>query len=150
MDDRLYPLLNLAVFIEYTNPPATTNSFIYGNGSDGHKVMRQLLSSALDHCEFRKLLDGDLGTHSIRKGAATYGAKCGVSKDHIELRGRWRGPRKQVDTYIDVERAFPDALVATRLCGPNGASRCALSMVDWCTPVFRVEDMCKAIFKQCG
>ncbi|RHY19920.1 hypothetical protein DYB32_010143 [Aphanomyces invadans] len=99
-------------------------------------MVRSLLGVALDHCDFRKLVAGNLGTHSIRKGAATYCAKCGVSKDHIELRGRWSGHKKQVDTYIDIERSFPDAQVAARLCGPNGAARYILVENTWCNPSY--------------
>jgi hypothetical protein len=41
-------------------------------------------------------------------------------KDWITLRGRWRGKKAQVDTYIDVDVPFPDAKVASVLCGPRG------------------------------
>ncbi|RHY25694.1 hypothetical protein DYB32_008157 [Aphanomyces invadans] len=121
-EDIRRPLLCLAVYMETMMDPPDGDCFLYGNGNDGHRMVRSLLGVALDHCDFRKLVAGNLGTHSIRKGAATYCAKCGVSKDHIELRGRWRGHKKQVDTYIDIERSFPEAQEAARLCGLNGAA----------------------------
>ncbi|KAH9090707.1 hypothetical protein LEN26_018858 [Aphanomyces euteiches] len=141
MDDRLCPLLNLAIYLETQLTVMDSDSFLYGNGGDGHRNVRSLLSVALEHCDFNKIVAGNLGTHSIRKGAATHCAKCGVSKDHIELRGRWRGHKKQVDTYIDIERAFPDAQVAVRLCGPNGAARYSLINNSWCNASFLVNEI---------
>ncbi len=38
----------------------------------------------------------------------------------MNLCGRWRGKKKQVDTYIDVDQPYPDARVAAVLCGPRG------------------------------
>ncbi|KAG9404846.1 hypothetical protein AC1031_005057, partial [Aphanomyces cochlioides] len=136
MDDRLCPLLNLAVYIELLDLDKFDSSFIFGNGLDGDRSVRSLLGVALGSSNFRKLVAGNLGTHSIRKGAATYCAKCGLVKDHIELRGRWRGQKKQVDTYIDVERSYPDAKVASCLCGPSGPARYALIDNSWCTNEF--------------
>ncbi|KAH9092367.1 hypothetical protein LEN26_018452 [Aphanomyces euteiches] len=133
MDDRLCPLLNLAVYIELLDLDKFGSSFIFGNGLDGDRSVRSLLGVALESSNFRKLVAGNLGTHSIRKGAATYCAKCGLVKDHIELRGRWRGQKKQVDTYIDVERSYPDAKVASCLCGQSGPARYALIDNYWCT-----------------
>ena len=34
-------------------------------------------------------------------------------RDYIQFRGRWKGNKKQVDTYIDINRPFPDALLYT-------------------------------------
>ncbi|CAK4203199.1 unnamed protein product [Aphanomyces euteiches] len=139
MDDRLCPLLNLAVYIELLDLTKFDTTFLFGNGMDGDRGIRSLLSVALESSRFRKLVHGNLGTHSIRKGAATYCAKCGIAKDHIELRGRWRGQKKQVDTYIDVERSYPDAKVATCLCGPSGPVSYALIDKTWCTNAFLCE-----------
>lgn len=133
-DDRMCPLLNLAVFLELCPVDDLNTNFLFGNGMDGDRSIRALLARALEDSNFRKLGGGKLGTHSIRKGAATYCAKCGVSKDHVELRGRWRGQKRQVDTYIDIERAFPDAQVAARLCGPHGAVRYSLMENTWVSP----------------
>ncbi|CAK4569645.1 unnamed protein product [Aphanomyces euteiches] len=139
MDDLLCPLLNLAVYIELLDLTKFDTTFLFGNGMDGDRGIRSLLSVALESSRFRKLVHGNLGTHSIRKGAATYCAKCGIAKDHIELRGRWRGQKKQVDTYIDVERSYPDAKVATCLCGPSGPVSYALIDKTWCTNAFLCE-----------
>ena len=36
---------------------------------------------------------GGIGTHSLRKFPSTWAAEHGVSHDHIEIRGRWKGGR---------------------------------------------------------
>ena len=74
----------------------------------------------LDSDGFRPQISGKLGTHSFRKGAATYCSRCGMRKDHVNLRGRWHSSCEQVDTYIDVKRPYPDAVIAGCLCGPTG------------------------------
>ena len=57
-----------------------------------------------------------LGSHSLRKSAATQARKNGCSRDEVDLRGRWKKRKRQVDTYIDTEIPFPDAKVAAALC----------------------------------
>ncbi|ETN12610.1 hypothetical protein PPTG_08711 [Phytophthora nicotianae INRA-310] len=74
----------------------------------------------LDGPRFRKLKKGNLGTHSLRKGAATYGSRSGVSKDYINRRGRWRTRKSVVDVYIDNTLPYPDAMAAATLTGPLG------------------------------
>ena len=53
-----------------------------------------------------------LGTHSIRKFPATYARRNGCFRDDVDIRGRWKSNKRQVDTYIDVELPYPDAKVA--------------------------------------
>jgi hypothetical protein len=121
MDDRLCVLLNLAVYLELWGEIHTPeNTFVFGQGTDGDKNVRNLIQFAFECSEFKKLIGGNLGTHSMRKGPATYCARNGISKDVIEVRGRWRSSKRQVDTYIDVERPMPDTRVACCLCGPRG------------------------------
>jgi hypothetical protein len=62
------------------------------------------------------LLSG-LGSHSIRKFAATFARNCGVTKDEKDIRGRWKGVGRVSDVYDDVELPYPDAKVAEKLCG---------------------------------
>ncbi len=38
----------------------------------------------------------------------------------MNIRGRWRGKKQQVDTYIDINLPYPDARCASVLCGPQG------------------------------
>ncbi|KAG9397783.1 hypothetical protein AC1031_016633 [Aphanomyces cochlioides] len=64
-----------------------------------------------------------MGTHSLRKGAATYGSRSGLSKDFVNRRGRWRTRKAVVDTYIDNTQPYPDACAAAVLTGPQGPRR---------------------------
>ena len=68
----------------------------------------------------KDLVKGLLETHSFRKGPATYASRCGVARDIVNGRGRWRRNKKQVDVYIDIWLPYPDALIAGKLCGPAG------------------------------
>jgi hypothetical protein len=52
-----------------------------------------------------------IGTHSIRKFAASYAINNGCNRDEVDNRGRWKRQRRTVDTYIDVYLPFPDAKV---------------------------------------
>ena len=61
-------------------------------------------------------LSGLLGSHSIRKFAATHVRKCGISKDDKDIRGRWKGKGRVSDVYDDVELPYPDCKVAEKLC----------------------------------
>ncbi|KAI2492284.1 hypothetical protein MHU86_22256 [Fragilaria crotonensis] len=67
-----------------------------------------------DNGEAKSLL---LGSHSIRKYAATFARRCGVTKDEKDIRGRWKGTGRVSDVYDDVELPYPDAKVAEKLCG---------------------------------
>jgi hypothetical protein len=68
---------------------------------------------------------GKLGTHSLRKGPSAYAIWFGLLRDWISLHGRWRASKKQVDTYIDVDMPYPNAKVASILCGPWGPCKYA-------------------------
>jgi len=77
---------------------------------------------------------GKLGTHSLRKDPSTYASRFGLLIDWISLRGRWRTSKKQVDVHIDVDVPYPDAKVASVLCGPRGpckyATRAGVDLTD--------------------
>jgi hypothetical protein len=45
-----------------------------------------------------------LGSHSIRKYAATHARKCGCNKDEKDIRGRWKSKGRVSDVYDDVEK----------------------------------------------
>ncbi|KAG1703778.1 hypothetical protein DVH05_006792 [Phytophthora capsici] len=119
MDSRLCPLLNLAIHIE-TSPNVTSSEFIFGNSKDGDRVVRRFLEEIYKKPAFEKLKEGKLGTHSLRKGAATYCSRSGVSKDYVNRRGRWRTRKAVVDVYIDNTQPYPDACAAAVLSGPAG------------------------------
>ena len=59
---------------------------------------------------------GLLGSHSIRKFAATHSRRCGITKDEKDIRGRWKNRARVSDAYDDVELPYPDAKVANKLC----------------------------------
>ncbi|KAG9401589.1 hypothetical protein AC1031_009456 [Aphanomyces cochlioides] len=121
-DPHLCPLLKLAIHIEST-PGIANSEFLYGNPKDGDRVVRRALQQALDSDSFTKLKSGHVGTHSLRKGAATYGSRSGLTKDYVNRRGRWRTRKSMVDTYIDNTQPYPDACTAAVLTGPNGPCR---------------------------
>jgi hypothetical protein len=58
-----------------------------------------------------------LGSHSIRKYAAAFAQRCGVTKDEKDIRGCWKGAGRVSDVYDDVELPYQDAKVAEKLCG---------------------------------
>ncbi|KAG1705685.1 hypothetical protein DVH05_003395 [Phytophthora capsici] len=119
MDPLLCALLNLAVYLE-SSCCSISSEFVFENPTDGHRVVRKFLQDILDSPRFRKLKKGNLGTHSLRKGAATYGSRSGVSKDYINRRGRWHTRKSVVDVYIDNTLPYPDAMAAATLVGPLG------------------------------
>ncbi|ETO84830.1 hypothetical protein F444_01297 [Phytophthora nicotianae P1976] len=86
----------------------------------GDRVTRRFLQDIFDGADFHKLKPGNLGTHSLRKGAATYGSRSGLPKDFVSWRGRWRTRKSVVDVYIDNTQPYPDAMAAGRLAGPLG------------------------------
>ncbi|CAK4166287.1 unnamed protein product [Aphanomyces euteiches] len=140
MDERLCCLLNLAVYIEllgcHENSSVNSSEFTFGNGVDGDRMIRLMLQSALDDHNFKKQVSGNLGTHSIRKGPATYCSRNGMTRENVESRGRWKSHKKQVDTYIDIDRPVPDAMVASCLCGPCGPIMYKMDNQDWCCDSF--------------
>jgi hypothetical protein len=127
LDERMCVLLNLAVFIELLNDPCGGDEFLFGNGVDGDRGIRTSLNDVLGSIVLPSLSSGNLGTHSMRKGPATYCARLGQPKDDIESRGRWRSDKRQVDTYMDIQRPYPDARIAACLCGPSGPVKYKLS-----------------------
>ena len=60
-------------------------------------------------------VQGNLGSHSVRKFVSTYARSQGVSKDDKEHRGRWKQKRIS-DGYDDVQLDYVDAKVAATLC----------------------------------
>jgi hypothetical protein len=122
-DERVCALLNLALYLEVMaeRDPTSLAEFLFGTTMT-YSAIRDRLTEVFNSEEFKPMVCGKLGTHSFRKGAATYCSRCGKRKDHINLRGRWHSSAQQVDTYIDVECPYPDALIAACLTGPSGIS----------------------------
>ncbi|KAG3154433.1 hypothetical protein PC128_g22353 [Phytophthora cactorum] len=120
MDPRVCVLLNVAVHVEMTGK-ASLSSYIFGNPHDGDRVVRRFLQDIFEGPDFRKLKSGNLGTHSLQKGAAMYGSRSGLpKKDYVNRRGRWRTRKSVVDVYIDNTQPYPDGVAAGALAGPLG------------------------------
>jgi Transcriptional activator of glycolytic enzymes len=147
MDFRICPLLNLAIYLEVTGRESggISNDFVYGNPNDGHRVARGCLKDAFESDGFKKVRQGNLGTHSIRKGSATYASRCGQSKDFVNRRGRWR-----VDVYIDTTLPYPDACTAAVLCGPLGACKYRIRAHFQIVESFLIENVAISISKFLG
>lgn len=115
-DSLICPILHLGIFMETVG--TQRNGKLFGNSN---RSTSGLLMTILSSPYFTPAIPtGKLGTHSIRKGAATFASRNGIVRDHIQQRGRWRGQRRQVDEYIDEFQPYPDARVAATLCGVRG------------------------------
>ncbi len=114
MDPIVCPLLNIAMWLEGGEDYGL---LLFGNHRS-NRAVSSLLESIFNNVLFCKIKEGLLGTHSIRKGAASYAARLGLVRDWIATRGRWRGKKMQVDTYIEITLPYPDAQVASILTGP--------------------------------
>ena len=117
-DKDFCTLLALAIHLE-TN---IGNGIIGAEGSEstlmgiGKNLAQTRLRAIVDSDDFEKAGEGPLGSHSTRKGAATFSRRNGCGKDDVDARGRWKGQKRMVDTYIDGFLPYPDAKVASSLC----------------------------------
>jgi hypothetical protein len=84
-------------------------------GINKNTASRRLMAVIQDE-SFPRTLPGLLGTHSLRKFPATYARRNGCGRDDLDVRGRWKNKKRQVDTYIGVLLPYPDAKVAATLC----------------------------------
>ena len=114
MNPLLCPMLRLGIYLETVG---THGDLLF---PQSNKSSADQLGTLFKSRFFTSLREGKLGTHSVRKGAATYAGRCGLPTEWIEQRGRWRGKKRQVDTYIDLNKPYPDARVAGCLCGQRG------------------------------
>jgi hypothetical protein len=126
-DPKLCALLALGVYVEtlgrFDASHITNADPLFGDSENGDRFARTMLDKAFLSPTFRKAKAGNLGTHSIRKGASTYASRAGMSRDFVKRRGRWRARKQVVDTYIDITLPYPDAKTAAVLCGPSGPCR---------------------------
>ena len=76
----------------------------------GDPSFKEVMSAEMNACDDKKL-----GTHSMRKFAATHARMCGCSKDEVDYCFRWKCGRMQ-DRYVEGNIAYPDAKVAAALC----------------------------------
>ena len=77
--------------------------------------MYQALKKEWDKDDFVKVKVGKFGTHSCRKRSYTKMRRSGISKDHADLRERWK-KRRTSDQYEDILLSYPDAHAAAALC----------------------------------
>ncbi|KAG1713439.1 hypothetical protein DVH05_001226 [Phytophthora capsici] len=150
MDPKMCALLNLVVYIESASNIGSSE-FVYGNPKDGDRNVRRFLSDMVNNQAFKKLKSGNLGTHSLRKGAATYATRSGISKDFVNRRGRWRSRKGVVDVYIDNTQPYPDALTAATLAGPAGPCFYTLKTGIGCvTPALLVDEIAPTVKQLMG
>ena len=129
MDPRVCVLLNLAAYVEFLHIVRLQEQspFLFGKASIAQQTIRKVLQVTTSQAE--KIFDdimGLIGTHSFRKGPATYASRCGLAREVIAKRGRWRNNKRMVDIYIDINVPLPDAQAAAKLCGPSGACKYSL------------------------
>ena len=106
------------------NPSAIASPYVFAFSDDitmpgGGQKAKDIAQSIFGQNVFKReefQLSGLLGSHSIRKFAATHVRKCGISKDDKDIRGRWKGKGRVSDVYDDVELPYPDCKVAEKLC----------------------------------
>ncbi len=79
MDPLICPLLNLAAFLEFGDGNNSTKLFGSRSNRSISNILERIFSSPL----FRSYQPGPLGTHSIRKGAATFASQFGLPKVRI-------------------------------------------------------------------
>ena len=127
-------LCSLALWLELnlkSNPVAMTSPYVFCVSDDIRVPEGGLKTKAMIQNALKVMFKGErfkseegeeaasmlLGSHSVRKYAATYARRCGVTKDEKDIRGRWKGQGRVSDIYDDVELPYPDAKVAEKLCG---------------------------------
>jgi hypothetical protein len=120
MDTDFCVLLALGTYLEtfLTKRPGG-HRFLFGDSDEddepiriNERYQRNLRETwkAPRMVNLSKQFKGGLGTHSVRKFPCTWAAEHGVSQDHTEIRGRWKGNKggKTVNRYINVEQLPTD------------------------------------------
>jgi hypothetical protein len=131
MDTAFCVLTSLALWMELnfrSNPNALLSPYIFSFSDDNDiptggqkaKETTQTMFNKIFKMEAFNGPDGTtgdhLGSHSIRKFAATHTRRCGCNKDDKDIRGRWKSKARVSDVYEDTELPYPDAKVAEKLC----------------------------------
>jgi hypothetical protein len=126
-DPKLCALLALGVYVETLGRSdashITSADPLFSDSENFDRFARTMLDKAFMSSKFHKGKSGNLGTHSIRKGASTYASRAVMSRDFVKRCGRWCARKQVVDTYIDITLPYPDAKTAAVLCGPYGPCR---------------------------
>ena len=123
-DPNFCVLLNIGLYLEMMYPENDDDQegellcFSISSSPDNSKArVGRILKEIFTHDEFKGgNINSWLGSHSLRKLAATHARRNGCSRDEIDLRGRWKQRRRIVDTYLDTTIPYPDAKVASSTC----------------------------------
>ena len=140
MDWVFCTILHVGLWLEVyhtTTPNAADGPFVFcftdDNAADHEKIANKsknrlyhILAPILKEIGL-EANNGPIGSHSIRKLAATLARLLGVSKDVKDTRGRWKGQKRVSDVYDDVQLDYVDARVAAVL-SPGGV--CHYEVVD--------------------
>jgi hypothetical protein len=132
IDTSFCVLASLSLWMELNlkaNPNALLSPYLFNFCDDNSIPAGGQKSKETAHNMFNKIFrmadfngsttnggTDSLGSHSIRKFAATHARKSGCSKDDRDIRGRWKSRARVSDVYEDTELPFPDAKVAEKLC----------------------------------
>ena len=130
-DPDFCALLNVGIYLEHIymfptemNDEGLVNCFsivkkLYITKKRAGKILSDIFASDDFETNFR---DGRtsigtvVGPHSLCKCAATHARINGCSRDEIDLRGRWKHLKRQVDTHLDTSVPYPDAKVCAAIC----------------------------------
>lgn len=126
MDATYCVFINLGLWLEVqlsSSPHSIASPYIFsfseditrpGGGVKANSAVSRVMREVFSANEF-DFAEGPLGTHSIRKFAATYVRDQGVNKDDKDVRGRWKADdaRRASHVYDDVHLPYVD----TRVCG---------------------------------
>lgn len=123
-DPQYCLLLSLSIYLEIWLSDTVTNlhkDFLFGDDDKDDEKAVDRMKANYSHT-LRKYfvsfvrLSNELGTHSIRKYAASWARALGCLVDEIENRGRWKtASRRIVDRYVNIEQQYLDAKVAAAL-----------------------------------
>ena len=131
MDTSFCVLTSLALWMELNhreNPNAALSPYIFSFSDDvsipkGGQKSKETAQAMFNKVFKMEVFGGEaadgtdsLGSHSIRKFAATHARRSGCSKDDKDIRGRWKSKARVSDVYEDTELPYPDAKVAEKLC----------------------------------
>jgi Transcriptional activator of glycolytic enzymes len=132
MDTAFCVLVSLSLWMEVnlrSNPNALLSPYLFNfcddnsipaGGQKSKETAQIMFHKVFKMEEFNNAAvigaDNMLGSHSIRKFAATHARRSGCSKDDKDIRGRWKSKARVSDVYEDTELPFPDAKVAEKLC----------------------------------
>jgi hypothetical protein len=119
-------MLSLALWLEVfisTNAVGQQTPFIFAfsdsievptGGVRSKDFVQKLFGTNVFRRQEFGLIEGRLGSYSIRKYGSTHVRICGATKDEKDIRGRWRSGSRVSDVYDDVELPYPnpDAKVA--------------------------------------